>query len=172
MQPEEPDCCTRIPAEEELALSGPALLELLQAVLARGAPFRFRAAGLSMFPFIRDGDVVTVAPLQGVRPHCGDVVACVPPGRDRPVIHRVVGSRGCSYLVKGDATAEADGLVQESDILGRVTRIERCGTEVRLGLGLERHFIAVLVRGGLFARAFFPLGRWVRSVLRWFRFRA
>lgn len=165
MQPEGPPDRACVPEGQELALSGPALLELLQAVLARGAPFRFRATGSSMFPFIRDGDVVTVAPLKGIRLWRGDVVACVPPRRDTLVIHRVVARRGHSYLVKGDATAEVDGLVQEVDILGRVMRIERGGSEVRLGLGVERRLIAILARSGLFVHVIFPLGRWVRSAL-------
>lgn len=165
MQSEGSHSRARIPEVEELALSGPALLELLQAVLARGAPFRFRASGPSMFPFIRDGDVVTVAPLQGTRPHWGEVVACIRPGQDRLVIHRVVGRRGNSYLVKGDAASGVDGLVQELDILGRVIRIERRGAEVRIGLGPERYVIAILVRSGLFPRVIFPLARWFRSAL-------
>ena len=42
----------------ELSLSGQALLELTQTVLARGALFRFCAKGLSMYPFIKDGDLI------------------------------------------------------------------------------------------------------------------
>jgi hypothetical protein len=165
LQPEVTPDRDRFPEGQEMPLSGTALLELLQAVLARGAPFRFRAKGPSMFPFIRDGDVVTVAPLKGIRLRRGDVVACVPPRRDTLVIHRVVARRGQSYLVKGDATSEADGLVQEADILGRVMSVERRGSEVRLGFGLERQLIAMLARSGLFVRVIFPLARWVRSVL-------
>lgn len=165
MQRNGPPSRARILEGEGLVLSGPALLELLQAVLARGAPFRFRATGCSMFPFIHDGDVVTVAPLQGTGPYCGEVVACIPPGRDRLVIHRVIGRRGNSYLLKGDATSDVDGLVQELDILGRVTRIERRGARVRIGLGPERYIIAMLVRSGLIARVIFPLGRLFRTAL-------
>ncbi len=165
MQPKEPHGSGRIPEGEGLALSGAALLELLQAVLAKGAPFRFRATGPSMFPFIRDGDVVTVASLQGTRPQCGEVVACIRPRQDRLVVHRVIGRRGNSYLVRGDAASGVDGLVQELDILGRVMRIERRGAQVRIGLGPERYVIAILVRSGLLARVIFPLGRWFRSAL-------
>ena len=165
MQPDVQPGRARILEGQAMPLSGPAVLELLQAVLARGAPFRFRAMGPSMFPFIRDGDVVTVAPLKGIRLRRGDVVACVPPRLDALVIHRVVARRGQSYLVKGDATSEADGLVHEADILGRVMRVERRGSEVRLGLGVERHLIAILARSGLLVRMVFPLARWGRSVL-------
>jgi hypothetical protein len=38
------------------------LVELARAVLAKGKSFRFHAPGLSMTPFIRDGDFVTIGP--------------------------------------------------------------------------------------------------------------
>ena len=47
----------------ELQLSGRALAGLMKNVLARDLPFRFRARGWSMSPFIRDLDVITVKPI-------------------------------------------------------------------------------------------------------------
>ncbi len=66
----------------ELKLSGPDLIELLQAVLDKGVPFRFRAKGFSMTPFIKDGDVITIFPLEGSRPRLGDIVAFTHPVTD------------------------------------------------------------------------------------------
>jgi signal peptidase I len=133
----------------ELALSGPVLSELLRAVLEKGVPFRFRANGFSMSPFIRDGDVVTVSPLFDVTPRLGDVVAVIEPGAGRLVLHRVVGKRSSSYVTKGDNIAKEDGLVSIENILGFVKKVERKGERVGVGFGPERIAIAILNRRGL-----------------------
>lgn len=150
----------------ELSLSGPALVDLLQAVLNRGAPFRFRAKGFSMSPFIRDGDVVIVSPLAGTSPGLGSVVAFVHPETERLVVHRVVGKRGDSYLIRGDNAPEEDSLVPEGNILGWVRRVERDGKRVFLGLGPERFLIAFLTRRGLLLPLLLPVWRLLRPIIR------
>lgn len=151
---------------EELSLSGAALVGLLRAVLGEGVPFTFRAKGFSMSPFIRDGDLVTVSPLQDALPRLGDIVAFVGPGGERLIIHRVVGTRGDFHLLRGDATSEVDGLVREGDILGRVTQVERDGQEIRLGLGPERFLIAIMTRSGLLSHVVYPACRLLRSITK------
>ncbi len=133
----------------ELPLSGPDLKGLLSAVLAKGAAFRFRAKGASMAPFIRDGDVVTVSPVPGTNLRPGDVAAFTNPQTDRLVIHRIVGTADGSFLIKGDSVREGDVLVPACQVHGRVTRVERKGRNLRLGLGSERILIAFLSRTGL-----------------------
>ncbi|MCL4532399.1 MAG: S24/S26 family peptidase, partial [Actinobacteria bacterium] len=90
----------------ELAISGVALAELMRAVLEKGAPFRFRARGWSMVPFILDGDVITVAPLPGGLPRMGDVVAFVRRETGKVVVHRIIARRGDAWLTKGDNSSE------------------------------------------------------------------
>ena len=85
----------------EFSLSGPALIKLLRAVLERGAPFRFRARGFSMSPFIRNGDVITVSPLSAASPRIGDVAAFIHPRTRRLVVHRIIGKKGVSFFHKG-----------------------------------------------------------------------
>ena len=131
------------------SFSGPALSELLRAVLDKGVPFRFRANGFSMSPFIRDGDVVTVSPLFGAAPHLGDVVALIQPGSSKLIIHRVVGGKDSSYMIRGDNVSKEDGLVSIENILGFVTKVQRNGKRVAVGFGRERILIALLNRGGL-----------------------
>lgn len=139
---------------KELPLSGQALLDLMRAVLARDVPFRFCARGWSMAPFIRDGDVITVAPFRGAQPGVGEVVAFVSPQAQVLVVHRVVARRGDYAFIQGDSVAEhSDGMVPPENLLGRVTRIERNGNRVWLGMGLERYVIAWLSR----ARLLIPL---------------
>jgi signal peptidase I len=134
---------------EELSLSGQPLKELLRSVLDKGASFRFRAKGFSMSPFVKDGDVVTVAPILGTAPGVGDVVVFIHPRTEKLVVHRVVGKRADSYFIKGDNSPEGNGLVWKANILGHVTKVERNGKEIFLGLGPERFIIAFLTRRGL-----------------------
>ena len=128
--------------------SGASLLPSLLADLQRaGSAVRLEVTGHSMSPLIRSGDVVTIEPLSGRRPAFGEVVALAPEGRLR--IHRVVGWDRGRVVSRGDVAPEADPAMSVDDVLGRVTRVERRGREVRLGLGIERWPIAWLSRVGL-----------------------
>lgn len=124
-------------------LSGTALAVLMQAVLETGAHFRFQAKGLSMLPFIHDGDTLTVAPLQG-RAGVGDVIAFLHPASQKPILHRVVERDAHGYWTQGDNSAASDGWIPATAVLGVVIRVERQGRRVRLGLGPERRLIAWL----------------------------
>jgi signal peptidase I len=150
----------------ELSLSGPALVQLLRAVLDKGAPVRFRAKGFSMSPFIKNEDVVTLSPLQNASPGMGNVIAFVLQGTDKLCVHRVVGKKGDFYVTKGDNTSEADESVPRENILGFVTRVERDGKEVFLGLGPERFLIAFLGRRGLLLPLILPGWKVIRAMIK------
>lgn len=150
----------------ELTLGGTALTALLKAAVAQGACLRFRARGGSMGPFVRNGDVVTVAPLRhGQRIRLGDIVAFEHPQPDNLRLHRVIGRRGRLLLVKGDNTPAVDGLVPEERVLGVVVRIERNGVAVRLGVGRIGALVALLSRAGVLLALLKPLRR-LRTLLR------
>ena len=151
---------------QDLSLSGPVLIDLLAAVLEKGARFRFQAKGFSMSPFIKDGDVVTVSPLSECSLGLGDVVAFINPAIRNLVVHRLVGKRGNSYLIKGDNTAETDGSIAKTNILGCVTKVERNGKRVFLGLGPERFLLSILTRTGLLFPLLNPMWRLVRPIFR------
>lgn len=149
-----------------LSLSGPGVQEFLRAVLARGKPFRFTARGFSMLPFIQDGDVITVSPLDGRPPRLGEVVACCPPATRKLVVHRVSARVTGGYLLRGDNAPESDGLIPDEEVLGLVTRVERDGREVWLGLGWERLLIAFLARHNLLQPLIFRAGQVLRPLKR------
>jgi len=133
----------------ELALSNPALVELMQAVLEKGLSFRFRAKGWSMAPFIRDGDIVTVSPPKSESLRVGDVYAFVHPEMRKMVMHRAVAKFEKGLLFQGDnSLGKKDGVIPFELLLGRVIQIERNNHRVYLGLGLERYLIAWLSRLG------------------------
>jgi len=152
--------------EEGGSLSGRALLELLRAVLDKGVPCRFRAPGFSMSPFIRDGDVITVSRLSGCSLCSGRVVAFVHTGTGKLIVHRVVGKEDGRYLIKGDNSPHADGLVPRKNILGYVSKVERGGKRILLGLGPERLLIAFLSRRGLLLALLCRVGWLLRPFVR------
>jgi signal peptidase I len=153
----------------ELSLGSLPLRELLIGALNKGASFRFRAKGFSMSPFIKDSDVVTVAPISTHNPRIGDVVVFGTAVTEELVIHRVVGRKDTvHFFIKGDNLPTQVHLVPKSQILGRVQRVERNGKTVALGLGPERRLIALLSRRGLLLPLLLPLWRSVRPFLRRF----
>ena len=106
-------------------MSSTALVELIDAVLDKGADFRLRARGMSMYPFLRDGDLITLrrAPVAAFK--IGDIVAIPHPVRGNLVIHRIVAVRNGSLKTKGDFNVASDGWVLRQDVLGRVIRVQR-----------------------------------------------
>ncbi len=132
-----------------LLLSSAAFRDIMAAILDRGEAVRFRAGGVSMLPFIRDGDVLTVSPLAGRRPGLGDVVAFRHPRDGHVLLHRVVGIIPAGVVTKGDAALQPDGLVPPDRVLGRLTLVERDQRRVRLGIGPERRLVAALSRHAL-----------------------
>jgi hypothetical protein len=153
----------------ELSLGSRPFKELLIEVLHKGAAFRFRAKGFSMSPFIKDTDVITVAPLSGDKPRFGDVVAFLNPDTEKLVVHRVIGERDNShFFIRGDNLPTRRHLVPISQILGRVERVERGGRAIALGLGPEKALIALLSRRALLLPVLLPLWRVIRQILRRF----
>ena len=99
-----------------------------------------------MYPFIRDGDVVTVSPLGKDPPRLGAVIAFVHPTMEKLVIHRVVRREADLYFMEGDNTTGVDGPITAANVLGLVTRVKRGRKGVFIGLGPERLLIAFLAR--------------------------
>jgi ribosomal protein S18 acetylase RimI-like enzyme len=137
----------------ELCLSNLGQLELLRGLTERGARLRTTVRGASMAPFIRDRDVLTIAPLGGRDPRPGEVVAFTLPGSGRLAVHRVVARDGAGWLIRGDNCPKADGVVARDEMIGRVVRVERAGRDVRLGLGPERVCVAALSRADALTKA-------------------
>jgi signal peptidase I len=150
----------------ELKLSGSDLVEMLRAVLDKGASLRFRAKGFSMSPFIKDNDIITVSPLTDVSIRSGDVAAFIHPEMKKLVIHRVVGKKGECFHIKGDNIPDTDEVIPVTNIMGRVTRVERNGKVISFGLGPERFLIAFLTRIGLLSHLLTPMWKLVRPFVK------
>jgi signal peptidase I len=103
--------------------------DVLGDALTTGAIVRFRAEGTSMHPTIRDGDVISVAPISPAEVVNGDVLLCR--HDNRMLAHRVVdiiarGSDRCFHL-RGDAKAACDAPVRADAVVGRVVSTCRNG---------------------------------------------
>jgi signal peptidase I len=146
----------------ELSLSRELLIKLLVAVLKKGGSFRFRTKGFSMYPFIRDGDVITISPISNNRASFGEIVAFINPGTRNLVVHRVIGRSGNFYFIKGDNSSGLDCIVHKTSILGCVTKIERKGKKGFLDSSLTKYTIAFLSR----LRILFPLMNLMRRIFR------
>ena len=96
---------------------------LMQDILASGARCRMRVRGSSMAPTIQDLDVVTIAPL--TEPHEGDIVVFMMTTGKQLVMHRIQKRQTGGWLTKGDNCLTDDGIIPESNILGKVVQIEK-----------------------------------------------
>ena len=134
--------------EANLWISHRDLANLAREVMRHGQSFRFRAQGISMRPFIRSGDLLTVQPLGGGEsPRLGDVILYQAEG-DRLIAHRVVGGSGASLVARGrisgyradETTLRVRGdrlwapleRVRPAQLLGQVVAIERNARLYRL----------------------------------------
>ena len=117
----------------ELRLDDDAFADLSAQILRQGGSFRFRVGGSSMIPFVRDGDLLTIAPVDAADLRIGDV-ALYRTHLDRVVAHRVVGRaiRDGELVLetRGDARLVSDSPVPASRVLGRAVRLQR-GDRVR-----------------------------------------
>jgi len=106
--------------------------EVMEHALTSGTLVRFRAEGSSMHPTIRDGEVITAAPVAISDVVRGDVVLCRHGGR--VLAHRVVaiGARGDDRPValRGDSQTAAVELVDATAIVARIVSVERGGRTI------------------------------------------
>ena len=104
-------------------------LEGLSAeLLNSGTPLRLQVQGASMAPFIRDGDTLTIEPVDFKRVSVGDIIL-FKSLQGNLVIHRVIRKKPSSnvlqFLVQGDRAAHDDGWITGEQVYGKVTTIER-----------------------------------------------
>jgi len=132
-------------------------------ILRSGRALRFRAHGGSMWPLVRDGDVLLVQPVDPAAVRTGDVVLCGNRS-GRVVAHRVVriedSPDGRRFTVQGDAVAQPDGKFPPAQLYGRVAAIERGAARI----AMDRPVMKLLGRAAALRSA--------RSLGRGLRFRA
>jgi signal peptidase len=120
-------------------------LELAVEVARTFGSLRLRVTGTSMMPAVQPGDLLSIARIDLREASPGEIVLFVRGGR--LFAHRIVDRGGgasdpCAsdpYIVtRGDRLLENDPPVFQSELLGRVTSIERARSPVRSRLWLDR----------------------------------
>jgi len=142
-----------------IRITGAGMAALAAETLKQGVFFRFRANGWSMSPFIRNDDIVTLVPVKKKLFKIGDVVAYVQPSGGNLAVHRIVGRRRSSYLIKGDNVTEFDEVVRPDAIIGKVFSVKRNGNKAWIGHGPEKVIIALLARFDLLNKSLSSIRR-------------
>jgi hypothetical protein len=108
--------------------------EVMEHALTSGTLVRFRAEGSSMHPTIRDGELITAAPVATADVVRGDVLLCRNSGR--VLAHRVVaiaeraGDR--HFELRGDGHTSSDAVVGADEIVARIVAVRRRGRSIPL----------------------------------------
>jgi signal peptidase I len=123
--------------------------ELLEETLNRGHSIRFRAPGDSMYPTIRNGDILTVTPIETASITIGDIILYR--HKSGVTAHRAIRitkrdahhsqhsalrpqtsdlSPQSYFILRGDAAVVFDDPVSAGQILGKVTLVERSGRRI------------------------------------------
>jgi signal peptidase I len=120
--------------------------EIAAEVLSKGGSFHYKALGQSMWPFIKNGAILTVESIQTVPPDVGEVVLYR--SGTHAAAHRIVGIHSERperlFVIQGDACPDLRELVPSSDLLGRVTRVEYGGKICNFSTGWLRAVIHFL----------------------------
>lgn len=131
----------RMTKSDAFTFSTESACELVSGVVRNCGRVRLRVSGTSMVPTMCPGDMITVekAAIREIAP--GEIVVFSRSGR--LVVHRVraliqhsihpmdelVG--GDRLETRGDRMRRSDPVVEDSELLGRVTQIERRGLRIR-----------------------------------------
>jgi len=120
-------------------------IDILDAAHQKKGKITFKAKGSSMAPFIKDGDMLTIRPMERQR-LIGRIVLYLDPCDEIIMVHRVIDKIGRDFIIKGDNQKESDGQKPFNTFKGIVDAIQRNGDEITFGLGSERRLIAMLSR--------------------------
>jgi hypothetical protein len=120
---------------EELRVKDADFAGLSIGILRGGDSIRFKAHGSSMFPLIRDGDLLTIQPLNPGEVKLKQVIFYQTAG-EKLIVHRVIRiepqDHHRSLTVRGDASPGSEEWIREEQALGQVVRIHRGNKHINL----------------------------------------
>ncbi len=132
--------------------------ELSRDILETGSCLRFKAQGVSMYPFIRNGEFICIKKTDISKIGFGDII-CYCDMEGRFVAHRVIGrgpdKQGKTFLVRGDFPKGSvkEEQVSSQQVLAKVIGIEKQGRYIPLDNPLVSGLMKVYV-------FFLPLSRY------------
>ncbi len=147
--------------------------DVATGLLRQGYGVRFYAKGWSMYPTIKDGEMITIEPVVPSQVKRGDILLH---HNGRGVIaHRVVriGRRkallspqnsvlGTLFILRGDASSTCDGPVEADQVLGKVVSVERDGRLIDLGGWKSMVWYASHLCGSRFKRSIIRNILWMK----------
>ena len=122
-------------------------------LLDRGGMLRFQAHGRSMYPCIKNGDIILIEPQNGDSVGIGDIVFY---GRSdgSMTVHRLIKVAGTKdrtiLFTKGDSLKYIDPPVTSRQVMGQVIGIEGNGRQFKLNRWpghIFGRFVAWMARG-------------------------
>lgn len=136
--------------------------EITEEVLKKGSNLRFTALGMSMHPFIRNGEILIVEPITAKNLEIGNIVF-FKTDLGSLIAHRMLGREDSgNILTKGDFGHMRDSPVEPRNILGRVIAVEkRSGRQVNLDRGYNQLINQLLARTSILN---FSLYRWYKKI--------
>lgn len=137
---------------------------MIRSALERGQRVRMTCTGLSMRPFIRDGDTVELEPPDSPVV-VGDIVL-VQSLSGYCVLHRVVRLAEGSFFLAGDAQEGRDGPFDRNALVGRAVRVFRRRRAIILDRGLWRLVGQIWLRCGPWKPALLSLAGRIRAAIR------
>ncbi len=123
------------PREEVLKLEpaslkriAPETAGLFEEILGRGSTLRVKVTGRSMAPFLGDGDIVTIRKVPPSSLQRGDLIF-FKTSEGFPFLHRLIKKKSIdgvrAFQTKGDALISFDEPILDSEVLGKVCKIEK-----------------------------------------------
>lgn len=123
---------------EKVRLEHPEFTQLSSEILEEGNRLRFTAHGSSMAPFIHDGDILTVEPVDHPKLRVGKIVFYRTEG-DSVIAHRIIGIRRedekANLRVRGDSSPGSEDAIVVDQILGQIEVVERGDKQIRISEG-------------------------------------
>lgn len=123
---------------------------LVDDILILKKPLYVRLYGESMYPTIKDSELVKIELLTD-KVKIKDIIL-YKDDRGKPIVHRVAGISNCNnrlkYLVRSDISWYGGDIIEENQILGRVTFVQR-GTKDVAVVNLRARYLYIIFRRSL-----------------------
>ena len=102
--------------------------QLANETLQNGHAMRFKALGSSMTPFIRNGDILTVTPTNPKKLRISEIIFYKTKSGNA-IAHRILRIKQTinqlTFNTRGDASAGTYETVEQNQVMGKVTTINR-----------------------------------------------
>jgi uncharacterized repeat protein (TIGR01451 family) len=116
----------------ELRAASGTFSDLARELVAQGLDFRFQARGRSMWPEIKDGETLRVRAASEPELKVGDIVLFTDGAQLKA--HRIIHRERNVFITRGDSGLDADGIVREEQIVGKIMSKECAETGRELSL--------------------------------------